>query len=130
MKTATRKSSSTITVHVPLRFTTRGNTKRIVSDTTGTASPVRFESAVIKAVARAHRWRRKIESGEYASITELAKAEKVNQSYACRMLRLTLLGPKVVAAILDGQLNPVPTVNELMKPFPLNWSEQVRKFEI
>ena len=44
-----------------------------------------------------------IEGGEYASITELAKAEKVNQSYACRMLRLTLLAPFIVTNILDGR---------------------------
>ena len=62
-----------------------------------------------------------IESGESASITELAKAGKVNQSYACRLLRLTLLGPETVIAILDGRLNPAPTVNDLMRLFPLIW---------
>jgi hypothetical protein len=46
-----------------------------------------------------------IESGEYASITELAKAEGVNQSYACRMLRLSLLAPSIVTTIIDGQQN-------------------------
>ena len=128
MKAAPRNSPSTITVHVPLRFTTRGNTKRIVSEATGSASPARFESALIKALARAHRWRKMIETGDYASITELAKAQKVNQSYACRLLRLTLLGPQVVAAVLDGRLNPAPTVNDLMKPFPFLWAEQGRVF--
>ena len=129
MKAASRNSPSTITVHVPLRFTTRGNTKRIVSEVTGTR-PARFESALIKAIARAHRWRKMIESGDYNSITELAKAEKVNQSYACRLLRLTLLGPEVVTAILNGGFNPAPTVNELMKPFPVIWTEQTRAFGI
>lgn len=85
---------------------------------------------MIKAIARAHRWRRKIESGDYASITELSKAEKVNQSYACRTLRLTLLGPQIVTAILDGQLNPAPTVNELMKPLPRLWAEQISTLKI
>ena len=125
---AAKNSPSTITVHVPLRFTARGNTKRIVSAAVGTASPARFESALIKAIARAHRWRRKIESGEFASITELANAEKVNQSYACRLLRLTLLSPEVITAILDGRLNPAPTVNELMKPFSPLWHDQLRVF--
>ena len=80
------------------------------------------------ALARAHRWRRRIEDGTYASITELAKAEKVNQSYACRLLRLTLLDPGIVTKTLDGQLNPAPTVNELMKPFAPLWTEQARAF--
>ena len=130
MKAASRNSPLTITVHVPLRFTTRGNTKRIVSEAAGSTSPARFESALIKAIARAHRWRRMIESGEFASITELAKAGKVNQSYACRLLRLTLLGPETVVAILDGRLNPAPTVNDLMRLFPLIWAEQRNLFKI
>ena len=119
------RQPATVTVHVPLRFTTRGNTKRIVGPID--AAP-RVEGALIKALARAHRWRRKIESGEFGSITELAKAEKVNQSYACRMLRLTLLTPEIVDAILDGCLNPAPTVNDMMAPFSPIWREQVAKF--
>ena len=129
MKVAPSKSPATITVHVPLRFTTRGNTKRIV----GAEEPepqIRIENSLIKALARAHRWRLLIEGGAYVSITELAKAKGVNQSYACRLLRLTLLGPEVVVAILDGRLNPAPTVNELMKPFPLIWTQQKRVFAI
>ena len=128
MKATARCGPSTITVHVPLTFTTRGNSKRIVSDVSGNASLAGFENALIKAIARAHRWRRMIESGEYASITDLAKAHKVNQSYACRLLRLTLLGPEIVGAILGGRLNPAPTVNDLMKPFPLLWAEQMQVF--
>ncbi len=125
MKAAPRKSASTITVHVPLRFATRRNTKRIVG-TVEPVSQIRIENSLIKALARAYRWRRLIEGGCFASITELAKAEKVNQSYACRLLRLTLLSPAVVTAILDGRLDPAPTVNNLMKPFPVLWAEQIR----
>jgi hypothetical protein len=54
----------------------------------------RVDSALVKALARAHRWQRLLESGEYASITELAAAEKIDRSYLCRVLRLTLLAPK------------------------------------
>ena len=128
MKT-TSQSHSTITVHVPLRFTNRRNTKRIVGPVESVQRS-RVENALIKALARAHRWRRMIESGQFTSITELAKAEKVNQSYACRLLRLTLLSPEVVVTILDGRLNPAPTVNELMKPLPLLWAEQISALKI
>jgi len=48
--------------------------------------------ALINALARAHRWKRLIESGRFASLTELAEAEKINR-YLCRILRLTLLAP-------------------------------------
>ena len=58
---------------------------------------------MVKAIARAHRWRRLLESGEYGSITELAAAEKINQSYVGRVMRLTLLSPEIVQVILDGR---------------------------
>ena len=66
-----------------------------------------------------------IESGEYASITELAQAEGVNQSYACRVLRLTLLAPPIVTAILNGESNLDLTLKELTRPFPIRWDEQL-----
>jgi hypothetical protein len=94
---------------------------RVKSNLLTTTAHVRFENALIKALARAHRWRRKIEGGGYASITELAKAEKVNQSYACRLLWLTLLSPDIDTAVLHGRLDPTPTVNKLMKPISIFW---------
>ena len=124
MKAASRNCPSTITVHVPLRFTTRGNTKRIVSEGTSAATRVRLENALIKALARAHRWHKMIESGGYSSITELAKAENENQSYACRLLRLTLLGPELVTSILDGRQPISLQLDDLLRPLPSDWAAQ------
>ncbi|MGE0252969.1 MAG: hypothetical protein AB7N54_00110 [Alphaproteobacteria bacterium] len=85
----------------------------------------RVDNTMVKAFARAHRWKRLIESGRYASVTELAKAEKINQSYLCRVLRLTLLAPEIVEAILDGRQQAGPQLNELLKPLPAEWDRQV-----
>jgi len=63
----------------------------------------RVDNALVKAIARAHRWKRMIESGRLASLTELADAEKINRAYLYRILRLTLLAPDVVEAIVDGR---------------------------
>jgi len=63
----------------------------------------RVDSALVKAVVRAHHWRQMIESGKYASSAELAKAEKVNDSYLSRILRLTLIAPDIIEAILAGR---------------------------
>jgi hypothetical protein len=93
-------------------------------------SQQRTGNALHKALARAHRWRRMIESGEYASITELAKSEHVNQSYACRMLRLTLLAPLVVTSILNRQDNSDLMLKQLMKPLPVRWDEQAARLRI
>ena len=94
MKETRTKSTKTITVHVPMSFTIRGGRKTVISDAVEPPPQPRVDNALLKALARAHRWRRMIENGECASITELAKAQNVNQSYACRLLRLTSFGPR------------------------------------
>jgi hypothetical protein len=74
---------------------------------------------MVKAIARAQRWRRLLESGQFASVTDLAAAEKINHSYLCRVLRLTLLAPDIVEAILDRRQPREMTLTKLMEPFPV-----------
>ena len=76
---------------------------------------------LVKALARAFRWRRMLESGRYSTIDELAAAEKINSSYVSRLLRLTLLAPYIVEAILDGRQSASMTLPGLMEPFPVEW---------
>ena len=117
----------TLTVRIPLRLRKRGGRKlMVVPEGTTTWAPqrARIDDAMVKAIARAHRWRRLLESGEYASITELAAAEKINHSYVCRILRLTLLAPDIVEAILDGRHTAEVTLATLMESFPVGWQEQ------
>ena len=113
----------TITVHVPLKFAIRGGRKTVIGSIPQSAPLTRFDDSIVKAIARAHRWRALIEDGTFASITELAKEKKVNQSYACRLLRLTLLAPSIVEAILDRRGTHL-TLERLMKPFPAGWDNQ------
>lgn len=141
MKSSTEPA--TIKVHVPMIFTIRGSRKTIISDVDGNldgglhqyklsqnAPRQRTENALLKALAKAHRWRLKIETGEYASITELAKAENINQSYACRMLRLTLLAPNIITEILNGRYSSDLMLKRLMKPLPVHWDEQIAALEL
>ena len=99
----TRPVPSTLSVRVPFAVRKRGGRKLVITPdgTTGRLRS-RIDSALVKPLARAHRWQRLLESGECASITELAAAEKIDRSYLCRVLRLTLLAPEIVEAILDG----------------------------
>nr|WP_221244510.1 hypothetical protein [Neoroseomonas alkaliterrae] len=85
----------------------------------------RQDITLIKAVARAFRWRRMLESGRFGTINELAAAEKINSSYVSRVLRLTLLAPYIVEAILDGRQPEGMTVAVLLEPFPVGWREQI-----
>jgi hypothetical protein len=115
---------TTVTIHVPMRLSVRGGRKTIISEIGPPLSQPRVDNALLKALARAHRWRRQIENGEYASITELAKVNRVNESYACRLLRLTLLAPALVTEILNGRRSNL-TLTRLTKPFPIVWDQQL-----
>ena len=89
----------TILVQMPLRLRQRGGRKLVVTPvgtSAWTPPRARVDSAMVKGIARAYRWRRMLESGVYGTITEIAGAEKINQSYVCRILRLTLLAPDLV----------------------------------
>lgn len=115
----------TVTVHVPMTFAIRGGRKTIVSGDLPATRQAKFDSALLKALAKAHRWRQLLESGEYASISELAQSQGVNRSYACRVLRLTLLAPSIVTDILNGRHSPDLMLKRLARPFPTEWNEQL-----
>jgi hypothetical protein len=69
-----------------------------------------------------------LDAGLYASITELAAAERIERGYAGQILRLTLLAPDIVQAALDGA-DPCPNLPRLMDPWPMQWSKQQAAFD-
>jgi hypothetical protein len=85
---------------------------------------VHFDNAMVKALARAFRWRKLLESGAYGTVEELATAEKISASYVSRVLRLTLLAPDIVEAVLDGRQPAEMTLAALMRPFAVGWEGQ------
>lgn len=87
-----------------------------------TLSPTRGDPALVKALARAFRWKRMMDDGRYGSINQLAAAEKINESYVSRVLRLILLAPEIVEVILDGRQSAEVRLPVLMKVFPVWWS--------
>jgi hypothetical protein len=123
----------TVTVHVALSIHRRGGRKLILApDGTKTIAPPRprIDNSMIKAIARAFRWRRQLETGTHTSVAEIAKAEKINDSYVGRILRLTLLAPEIVEAIVNGRQPPQITLAVLMRPFPVEWENQSRAFSL
>ena len=80
---------------------------------------------MFKALARGFRWRKLLETGVYGTIEEIAAAEKINSSYVSRLLRMTLLAPSIVEAILDGRQPTEVTLAVLMEPLPVVWEEQL-----
>ena len=120
-----RPVPSMLSVRVPFAVRKRGGRKLVITPYGTTEGPrPRIENALVKAIARAHRWQRMLESGNYSSLTELAAAEKINLSYMSRVLRLTLLAPEIIETILDGRQPETVTLPALMKPFPAEWERQ------
>jgi len=123
----------TLTVRVPISIRRRGGRKLVLAPGGGalTAAAVhrRIDTAIVKAVARAFRWRELLESGEYSTIREIAAAEKINDSYVSRVLRLTLLAPEIVESMLNGRLPSGVQLEDLMKRFPVDWSAQREAFD-
>lgn len=117
----------TVTLHVPFRIVKRGGRKEMQLPE-GATRPRRTDSTLVKALARAHRWQRMLNSGEFATITELAEREGLTPSFLTRILRLTLLAPEIVTAVLDGTQFADLTLKTAMQHFPGEWTAQVSKF--
>jgi hypothetical protein len=116
-------------VRIPMRFQRHCGRKRIVAPDGSELAPVskpQPDGALVKALARAWRWQRMLEGGEYGTLAELADAEGIRRSYVCRVLRLTLLAPDVVERVLVGR--PTAGLAQFLKPFPIEWERQRRKF--
>jgi hypothetical protein len=119
----------TVTLHVPFRIVKRGGRKEMQMPD-GAALP-RGPTA---------RWSRRWPArsggsacwspGEFATIAELAEREGIAPSYMTRVLRLTLLAPDIVEAILDGTQGPEVTLARVLEPFPVEWERQAVHFEI
>ena len=116
----------TLTIRIPIRLQRRGGRKLIMTPE-GVADPARKprpDEILIKALVRAHRWRRRIESGQARSITDLAEHEGVTVAYVCRLLPLTCLAPDIVEAILDGRQPKGLRLAEMLGNGPLAWHAQ------
>ena len=124
----------TVTVRVPMTIRRRGGRKLVLAPDgiEVLAVPVTgyVDNAMVKAIARAFRWRDMLEGGEYATIREIAEAEKINETYVGRVLRLTLLAPDIVEAIVGGQQPRELQLRRLLRQFPLGWREQREAFRL
>jgi hypothetical protein len=118
----------TITVHIPLTFRKRGGRKLVVMpDGAPWAPRPRVDNAMVKALARAFRWRKMLDTGVHSTLEDLARAKGLAPSYVSGILRLTLLAPDIVEAILDGQQPAELQLDELMGGIPLEWGQQAAR---
>ena len=119
--------ATSITVRVPLTIRRRPGRKTVVTPVrkSGQAAVhTRADPALVKALARAFRYQRLLDEGRYASISEMAAAERMERGYLGSLLRLTLLAPDTAEAILDGRQPAEVGLPRLLEPFPVGWTEQ------
>ena len=125
----TGSAGRTPAVRIPMAFKRRGGRKRIVAPDGAdglAAEPPRPDGTALRALARAWRWHRQLEAGAHPSIKALSRAEGVHHAYVGKLLRLALLAPDIVEAVLDGRLPKGLKLEELVRPLPADWAEQRR----
>jgi hypothetical protein len=128
-------TATSLTVRVPLKIRRRPGRKTVVMPVptaragADTTIATRADPALVKALARAFRYHRLLDEGRYASISEMAEGEKIERGYLGCLMRLTLLAPPIVEAILNGRQPEGVTLAALMEPFPDSWLQQSRKVD-
>ena len=127
------KDGDVLLIHIPMQIKRRGGRKEIIvpeglEDAGSPASPV--QESLVVALARAHAWRDLIESGRYSNVTALASALDVDRAYVRRMVRLTLLAPDIVEAILQGREPSGMSLATLVRPMSVVWAEQRKHLEL
>jgi hypothetical protein len=121
------EAAGSITVRVPLAIRRRPGRKMVVTPVQAgpeVALPTRADPALVKALARAFRYQRLLDDGRYTSISEMAEGEKIERGYLGTLLRLTLLAPDIIEALLDGRQPTELALPALLKPFPADWARQ------
>jgi hypothetical protein len=127
----TRLDGTTLVVRIPMRFHRRGGRKRIVmpdGSAIAPASKPQQDGTLVKALARAWRWQRMLDDGVYTSVSELGDAENISKSYVSRILRLVLLAPDIVEAILAGRTDQGMILERLERLLTPSWEEQRQQF--
>lgn len=128
---STTATPTHVTVRVPLKIRRRPGWKTVVTPVRNggeTALPTRADPALVKALARAFRYQKLLDEGRYGSISEMAAAEKIERGYLGSLLRLTLLAPDIVEAILDGWIPDGLTLAPLLDPIAADWTAQRKAF--
>lgn len=123
-----------VTVRVPLRIRRWPGRKTVVTPVVdglpALTTTTRADPALLKALARAFRYQRMLDDGRYASISEMAAAEKLDRGYLGRLLQLTLLSPDIVEAIVEGRQAEGVTLPGLSENVPPAWEQQPRSWSI
>ena len=113
-----------VKITIPMSFRRCAGRKRIVTPDSETS----FTDPIITNLARAFRWQALIDSGKFSNVHELARAIGKDDGYVSRIIRLTLLSPEIIHAIIAGTLEKDIGIEQLKQAMPLMWDEQKKMF--
>lgn len=125
--TTLQKNDNGISVNVPLKLKKRGGRREVILPQAFASDEPTYESrqeALVIAIARAHRWQELLDDGKFDSISALAREIGLDISFAARLMRLTLLAPDIVEAILMGEEPSGVSLSVLTKHLPPDWESQ------
>lgn len=125
--TVLETSDHGLVVDVPLKLKKRAGRKEVIlTDAFGDGAIERMshQEALVVALARAHRWQRLLDDGKFKSVSDLAREIGLDPSFAARLLRLTLLAPNIVEAIMMGEEPSGLSLTMLTKQLPGEWKAQ------
>jgi site-specific DNA recombinase len=131
--TSAEASSATLTLKrlIPLKMKRRGVELRLVI---GNEPPsgTKLDAALMKTIARAHRWFDQLVSGEAKSLTAIATREGLHYRFVGKVIRLAFLAPEILEAIAEGRQPPELSAELLTKHtnLPLDWDDQKRLLDI
>lgn len=124
----------TLHIRIPMQFSRRSSRKMIVGPDGKTLNEMidpeadNTDYTFISALGKAFSWQRMLDEGKYQTPKELAEKEKVEVTHMYRVMRLTLLAPDIIEAVLNGKQPRTLTLQNVVRGFPISWQEQRKIF--
>ena len=124
----------TLHIRIPMQFSRRSSRKMIVGpngeniDAMADTQEDKTDYTFISALGKAFSWQRMLDDGKYETPKELAKKENVEVTHMYRVMRLTLLTPDIIEAVLNGTQPRTLTLQNVVRGFPVSWQEQRKVF--
>ena len=115
----------TIRVVIPLKVKRRNGRPRIVppADLDAVDEPMP-DPRTLRAIARAWDWRRRLERGEAATLSDIAQAEQVTLPFVSRYIRLAYLSPRVLERLLIYRRPSALPLDKLAAAALMPWAKQ------
>ncbi len=125
-----REEDGTITISVPIKIRKYSGRQQIVMPTNISYNDFKEKQALTvlqTALARARRWQKMLDSGQYRSMREIAAAEDVDTGYVSRIMFMNRLSPEIVRKILDDDIESNFSFNDIYREIPVLWPEQSKQ---